>query len=132
MKRSRKPFVEAQFRAVHDGLARPLAIRIGMPIQRRTGEWAAEVQLTGLVNRTNVFGEDALQALALALDLVGNTLYAQRRRGVRVQFATGQEIPLAAYFRLRELRRRFESIARSSSKRNRTPRRNRAERRVQK
>ena len=63
------------------------------------------------MKRTLVHGEDALQALCLALDFVGNTLYSRRRRGLRLIFPTGHSVRLHAYFRLREMRRRLEALA---------------------
>ena len=58
-------------------------------------------------------GEDALQALCLALDFLGNRLYAARRRGIPLQFlSANDEVPLFAYFRLREWKRRLAVIAR--------------------
>jgi hypothetical protein len=109
----RRLMVETRFRSIRNEQSRTIAVRIGIPSRRRTGEWATKVRITGIVKPRYVFGVDALQALALALDFVGNTFYAEQGRGLRLQYITGETVPLAVYFRLREFRRRCESKARS-------------------
>jgi hypothetical protein len=96
-----------------NGAHRDVHVRVGAP--RRSGRtaWACPVEVSGILRRTLVHGEDALQALCLALDLVGNTLYVHQRRGLRLTFPTGQSVPLFAYFRLREMRRRLVALARA-------------------
>jgi hypothetical protein len=96
-----------------NGTHRNVHVRVGSP--RRSGRtaWACPVEVSGVLRRRLVHGEDALQALCLALDFVGNTLYVQQRRGLRLTFPTGQSVPLFAYFRLREMRRRLVALARA-------------------
>jgi hypothetical protein len=108
-----KPFAEVTFRASRaDHRAILVHVRVDAPRRARTGEWACNVIATGFVKRTAIRGEDALQALCLALDFLSNRLYDARRRGVRFRFLTGDEVPLFAYFRLRESRRRLAVTAR--------------------
>ena len=64
------------------------------------------MSLTGVLKARPIYGGDALQALCLALDFVGNMLYLHRRRGLRLTFPEGQSVPLYAYFRLRDSARR--------------------------
>jgi hypothetical protein len=105
-----------------DGTHRSVHVRVGVP--RRSGRTprACPVEVTGVLKRTLVYGEDPLQALCLALDFIGNTLYSERRQGLSLRFATGHSVPLYAYFRLREMQRRLSALARSRER----PRSNRA------
>jgi hypothetical protein len=107
-----KPIAEVTFRTSgpRDD-ERRVRIRIDAPRRVRTGEWACRVTATGVVRRTMVRGEDGLQALCLAVEFLGDKLYEARKRGVRLRFDTGHEVPLFAYFRLRELKRRFAMVA---------------------
>lgn len=51
---------------------RPVLVRLGKPRHRRTGEWACPYRIQGVGSgRTRqVFGEDAVQALQLALEAI--------------------------------------------------------------
>jgi hypothetical protein len=100
-----------------NGIRRSIHVRVGTP--RRSGRtaWACPVEVSGVLRRTPVYGEDALQALCLALDFVGNTLYAHQRRGLHLKFPTGHSVPLFAYFRLREMRRRLVASAKARAHR---------------
>lgn len=107
-----KWIAEAPFTGVRkNGMRRSVLVRVGIP--RRSGRtgWACPVEITGVLRSRLVYGEDALQTLCLALDFVGNTLYSQRQRGLRLQFPTGHSVPLWAYFRVREMQRRFARLA---------------------
>jgi len=96
----------ATFRAAApDRRARSVSIAVAPPRRARTGEWICFVTITGFLKRTGVRGEDALQALCLALELIGGTLYRARKRGVRVVYPTGERVPSHAYFRVREWQR---------------------------
>ena len=106
-----RPFTEVTFR-ISDGADgfRPVHIRIDKPSRLKTGEWSCNVSATGIAKRTAIHGEDPLQALCLALEYLGEKLYDARKRGLRLWFGTGDEVPLHAYFRLREARRRLAAI----------------------
>jgi hypothetical protein len=109
-----KPFAAATFTINARGRAsRTVRVRVEAPRRSQKDVWTSRVAITGLLKPTRVHGGDPIQALCLALELIGNTLYAQRRRGLRLRFLTGEEVPLHAYFRLREWRRRLVAIARS-------------------
>ena len=112
--RTVKWIAQVRFTGVRrDGTHRSVRVRIGVP--RRSGRtaWACPVEVSGVLKRTLVCGEDPLQALCLALDFIGNTLYSERRQGLSLRFATGHSVPLYAYFRLREMQRRLAALARS-------------------
>jgi hypothetical protein len=108
-----KPLVEATFRTSQKGHRdRLVRIRLDAPRRARTGEWACRVLATGVTKPTVIRGGDALQAICLALDFLGDRLYDARRRGIRLRFLSADdEVPLSAYFRLREWKRRLAVIA---------------------
>jgi hypothetical protein len=93
-----------------NGRRRSIRIRIAAPRLSRETVWACPVQIVGVLRPTLVYGEDALQTMCLALEFIGNTLYSQRRRRLRLVFPTGHSVPLYAYFRLREMQRRFARL----------------------
>ena len=108
-----KPLVDVTFHVSGSrDEPRRIHVRIDRPRRAHTGEWACSVSATGLVKRTPVRGGDSLQALCLAMEFLGNALYEARRRGIRLRYDTGHEVPLFAYFRLREYKRRLTAIAR--------------------
>ena len=51
---------------------RPVTVELGVPRRRRTGEWACPYRIRGLgrARSRQAFGEDSIQALHLALELV--------------------------------------------------------------
>src|SRR5262245_16410774 len=114
-----RPLVEAIFRATRNGSSMPsVRVRVEEPRRAKTGEWTCRVLATGVAKPTVVHGEDGLQALCLALDLLGDQLYKARRRGVRLRHVTGDaDVPLFAYFRLREWRRRLRRYGALKSRR---------------
>jgi hypothetical protein len=87
-----------------------VVVRVSTPRRTRTGEWLCIAEATGITKKTKVHGEDALQALCIALDFLGREIYQARREGLRLVFDTGESVPLQAYFRLRELHRRLRRI----------------------
>ena len=102
-----KWIVDTPFTAIlADGTPQTVRVQVAMP--RRSGRtaWGCRVGITGVLKPRPIYGEDALQALCLALDFVGNMLYLHRRRGLRLKFPEGQSVPLYAYFRLRDSARR--------------------------
>jgi hypothetical protein len=62
----------AERRLVHVDDKRPVTVELGKPRRRRTGEWACPYRIRGLgrVRTRQAFGEDSIQALHLALELV--------------------------------------------------------------
>jgi hypothetical protein len=79
---------------------RDVRIEIGRPYQATSGEWACPVSIHGLhPDLPAVRGEDSLQALALALDLVRKLLHQAVERGSSFQYpGTAEEVPVEAYF----------------------------------
>lgn len=105
--------VAAKFRAEwHNGLSKDIVVRVGRPYRAKTGEWVCRAQIAGLGKAASARGEDALQALCLALDLVGDFFYQFRKDGGRIKFYdSAQDVPLQAYFRLREFRSRMKRLS---------------------
>jgi hypothetical protein len=110
--------VQMNFTGTRRGQAdRPIHVRIGVPVKAGGTAWACRVQVDGAQRPTLVFGEDPLQSLCLGLEFAGNTLYAQRRSGLQLKLPSGQLVPLHAYFRVREWRRRLVAIAKGHRRR---------------
>jgi len=60
-----------------------------------------------------VRGEDALQALCLGVQRIGDLLYEFRKKGMRLSFiGSAEEVPLYAYFRIKDFQRRMEKFGR--------------------
>lgn len=75
------------------------AVVIAAPTRVRDGGWECRVALEGLTgNLVPIMGEDALQALSLALTFVGRELRQFIAAGGTLQDAEGAPWPLAAYF----------------------------------
>jgi hypothetical protein len=115
-----KWIAEVAFTGVTGKHHRILHARIGVPRPSGRTAWACPVEVTGVLRRRLVYGEDALQALCLTLEFVGNTLYSQRARGLHLKYAAGHSVPLYAYFRLREFQRRLIALGRSHRNRRST------------
>ena len=94
-----------------NGRRRPIEIELGSPRQARTGEWRCDVRVSPLAPRARICAEDALQALCLAVELLSQTLYAARRRGIRITYPDGDAVPLHVYFRVREYQHRLARVA---------------------
>src|SRR5260370_39283340 len=76
-----KWIAETPFTGVREkGTPRGVLVRVGVP--RRSGRtaWACPVQITGVVKQRVLYGEGAVQVLRLAIEVVGSTLYSQRRQ----------------------------------------------------
>ena len=81
------------------GERRAVHFRLGRPAPDGAGAWACPVTLTGLhAGLAPVIGEDALQALCLALGLVASLFRDLVARGGHLEYATGGEFPVEAYF----------------------------------
>ena len=82
-----------------DGSRAPLALRISAPAAHPDGVWACRMDLGGLHDGLlPMHGEDALQALCLALGLAASLLRDFQARGGRLEYPDGGEFPLEAYF----------------------------------
>lgn len=82
----------------HTG-SRQVVVRLGKPRHRRTGEWACPFQITGLGTRRidHACGEDAIQALQLALEAVRLRLSASDEKltwcGLPLEVAFPRQVP---------------------------------------
>ena len=77
----------------------PFVCGIGLPGRKPTGEWSCAVTLDGLYEDLHAaHGEDALQALCLALGLAASLLRSFTASGGMIQHRDGEEFPLEAYF----------------------------------
>lgn len=76
-----------------------LVVRVGAPALVGPEEWECQVALLGLhPSLQAVRGHDALQALGLAWQLCGRLLHAFVEGGGRLEYPTGEPVPLDAYF----------------------------------
>lgn len=81
------------------GEPRPLRVWLGAPAQVPSGEWCCPAGLDGLYDNLQAMrGEDALQAICLALGLCASLLRGHLADGGRLQYPTGDDFPLEAYF----------------------------------
>ena len=62
------------------GVRVPVTVKILIP-QRRKRSFACRVHLSSIARPTLVFGEDSMQAIALAVRLVNNKLAVRYRQG---------------------------------------------------
>ena len=78
---------------------RPVQLRLYAPTPDGGGAWTCRVDLEGLYSRlAPAVGEDALQALCLALALAARALREIVAGGGRIEYAAGGEFPHEAYF----------------------------------
>jgi hypothetical protein len=79
---------------------RAVRVEIGRPFEADDGEWACTAAVHGLAPELAAMrGEDGLQALLLAVNLVRNVFEDARVSGGRLMYpGTSQEVPLDAYF----------------------------------
>ena len=94
------PLAAAEFVAVlPDGARRRVRIAVGAPRPGAGGEWRCPLAMDGLSPPSAaIAGEDALQALGLAWRYLGSTLRHLVATGGRLEFSSGGEVPLDAYF----------------------------------
>jgi hypothetical protein len=80
--------------------ARDIQIVISRPYQTTSGEWACPAAIQGLhPELATMHGEDAFQALALALHLVRQLLEAAISQGASFRYpGSSDDVPLEAYF----------------------------------
>jgi hypothetical protein len=86
--------------------AQEIQIEIHRPHQAATGEWACQAAIRGLhPDLASMRGEDAFQALTLAVDLVRRLLEDAVARGASLRYpGTADDVPLNAYFPARASR----------------------------
>ncbi len=81
------------------GDRRAVRVRIGVPVHEPTGEWSCAAGLDGLHEElSDMRGEDALQAICLALGFCASLLRSHVAAGGRLHYPGGEEFPLEAYF----------------------------------
>ena len=72
---------------------------IGQPYQSPDGFWRTPVALHGLDGRLcDICGEDSLQSLALAIEMVHRRLASVVEDGDQLLISDGDEFPFEAYF----------------------------------
>lgn len=93
---------EAAFIGEHPSRERfPIHVRVEAPTLHSSGEWSCLLAIGGLHdNLLPMRGEDALQALSLALGLAGSLLRDFVSSGGRLLYADGSdaEVPIDSYF----------------------------------
>ena len=77
----------------------PLVVEIGQPFQNVDGVWHTPVALNGLHERLpDICGEDSLQSLCLAFELVRRRLMSVNEDGDRLVTLEGDDFPFDVYF----------------------------------
>jgi hypothetical protein len=76
-----------------------MSVEIGQPHKASDGVWHTPVALHGLDGRlSDICGEDSLQSLCLAAELVHTRLAAVVESGERLVDSDGGDFPIEAYF----------------------------------
>jgi hypothetical protein len=87
------------FRIRKDGKRVTMCVEIGQPHKTSDGVWHTPVALHGLDGRlSDICGEDSLQSLCLAAELVHSRLAAVIKSGERLVDRDGRDFPIQAYF----------------------------------
>jgi len=96
----RERIAELELVAVREtGERTPFTLTIAAPAREATGEWSCALSLEGLHDGLAAMrGEDALQALCLALGLGASLLRGFVSDGGLIEYAAGDAFPLEAYF----------------------------------
>ncbi len=82
-----------------DGTRTIVEVAIGMPTRMSDNQWSCEVSIAPLFGElAPVIGADALQALGLAWALVGRLLMGAAEEGNQLEYQSGGDVPLSAYF----------------------------------
>ena len=80
-----------------------IIVEIGQPYQTADGFWSTPVAMHGLDGRLcDICGEDSLQSLSLAVEMVNRRLASLIKAGGSLLDTEGSEIPLEAYFAARD------------------------------
>ena len=100
MKTDAPPIAMAELvRVCANGDRVPIVVEIGQPYQTSEGSWRTPVALHGLDGRSpDIYGDDSLQSLCLAVRLVRQRLSSIIEDGDRLLDPAGDEFPFAAYF----------------------------------
>lgn len=82
------------------GRRSPVRVQVGRPRRFERGGWACPVLITTIDERVrDIYGEDSMQALCLAVRFVHRMLHSVVERGCRlVDPQEGSDFPLEAYF----------------------------------
>jgi hypothetical protein len=76
-----------------------IVAEIGQPYQSPDGFWCTPVALHGMDGRLcDICGEDSLQSLSLAVEMVHRRLASLVEAGEQLLDSEGSEFPLEAYF----------------------------------
>jgi hypothetical protein len=86
-------------RIAADGRSRVIMIELGQPYHALEGEWRTPVALHGLDGRlADICGEDSLQSLSLAVQMVHSRLSSIITAGDQLTYPDGSEFPFDTYF----------------------------------
>jgi hypothetical protein len=86
-------------RARANGERVSVVVEIGAPYQAPEGFWCTPVALHGVDGRlSDICGEDSLQSLSLAVEMVHRRLTSILEEGDRLLDSEGAEFPMDAYF----------------------------------
>jgi hypothetical protein len=87
------------FRISKSGERVSMCVEIGQPHKASDGVWRTPVALHGLDGRlSDICGEDSLQSLCLATEMVHSRLAAVVESGERLADGDGSDFPIQAYF----------------------------------
>ena len=100
MKTDATPIAKTEFVRVRSSGERiTVTAEIALPYQALDGVWRTPVALHGLDGRlSDICGEDSLQSLSLAVEMVHRRLASLVEAGDQLLDADGREFPLDAYF----------------------------------
>ena len=100
MKTDARPIAKTELVRVRaSGERVSIVAEIGQPYQTADGFWRTPVALHGLDGRLcDICGEDSLQSLSLAVEMVHRRLASIVEDGEQLLDSEGSEFPLQAYF----------------------------------
>ena len=100
MKTDAPPIAKAELVHVRTSGERvSIVAEVGQPYQTPDGFWGTPVALHGLDGRLcDICGEDSLQSLSLAVEMVRRRLASVVEAGGQLLDSEGSEFPLEAYF----------------------------------
>lgn len=90
-----------------------IKIGVGSPSQEKTGEYGCEVTLPDDSKSRRIFGEDSLQAILLALNLLEQRIDDLVSKNWKFDYEDDGEtgtIPFDAYFKSQAVHAKFEAI----------------------
>ena len=100
MKRDESPIARTELHWLKaSGERSTICVEIGLPYDSTKGYWGTPVALYGLDGKLNdIFGEDSLQSLAIALSMVHSIFESIIESGDKLIDSEGDIFPLEAYF----------------------------------